>query len=448
MTDLRAIEGAFHRAMAGFAPFEANPHLAVAVSGGADSLALALLADRWAREHGGRVTALTVDHGLRPGSRAEAAQVDDWLAARGIGHRVLEWTGAKPVTAIQARARAARHALLGDWCRGAGVLHLLLAHQREDQAETLLLRLAGGSGPDGLAGMSAVVEGPAARMLRPLLGVSRAQIEDYLVALGQDWIEDPSNRDPRFARVRVRAGMSGLSRAGITAATLAEAANRFAEARVALEAATAALLARAVALRPAGYATLSVDELLAAPVEIGTRAVARTLAAVGGRAHPPAFDKVRRVLAALADHARRPGNIAALAGCVVEVRAVSGDCELLIRREARGLPAPEPATNSLRRGWDGRFDVSVPAVSPLTLAPLGEDGWREAVRLDPSLRDSPIPRPVHVALPALRDARGVARIPHLGYTRPDAPAWLIAAEAVFRPRRPLADPGFFVAPVA
>ncbi len=448
MTDRRAIEGAFHRAMAAFGPFEAGPHLAVAVSGGADSLALALLADRWARERAGRVTALTVDHGLRPGSRAEAGQVGDWLAARGISHRVLEWTGAKPATAIQARARAARRALLGDWCRSAGVLHLLLAHQRDDQAETMLLRLAGGSGPDGLAGMSAVAEGPAARVLRPLLAVSHAQITDYLAALGQEWIEDPSNRDPRFARVRVRAGLPGLAREGITAATLAKAADRFAEARAALEAATAALLARAVSLHSAGYATLSLDELLAAPAETATRALARTLAAVGGRAHPPAFDRAGRVLAALSGRARRPGNIAALAGCVIGMRAPSEDGELSVWREARGLPKPEPLAGAVRHGWDGRFDLSVPAAGSLILAPLGEEGWREAVRVDPALRDSPIPHSARLALPALRDARGVARVPHLGYTRPGAPVWLIAAEAVFRPRRPLADPGFFVAPVA
>ncbi|HZD25370.1 MAG TPA: tRNA lysidine(34) synthetase TilS, partial [Alphaproteobacteria bacterium] len=144
----------FAALMAPFAPFEATPALAVAVSGGADSLALALLADGWARRRGGVATALTVDHGLRPEAAAEARRVGRWLAARGIPHRILRWRGDKPATAVQAKARAARYALLADWCRRHGVLHLLTAHHRGDQAETVLMRLAHGSGVDGLAGMA------------------------------------------------------------------------------------------------------------------------------------------------------------------------------------------------------------------------------------------------------------------------------------------------------
>ncbi|OHC83933.1 MAG: tRNA lysidine(34) synthetase TilS [Rhodospirillales bacterium RIFCSPLOWO2_12_FULL_67_15] len=446
---VRSLDDAFAQAMAALGPFEARPHLAAAVSGGADSLALALLAERWVAARGGRVTALTLDHGLRPESAGEARRVGAWLAARGIAHGVLDWPGAKPRSAIQARARAARYAILGAWCRDAGVLHLLLAHQMEDQAETLLLRLAGGSGPDGLAGMSALVERPEVRILRPLLGVSRRALESFLAGLGQEWIEDPSNRDSRFARTRVRASLPALAAQGVTAASLAAAARRFADVRVALEAATAALLARAARVHPAGFAVLSLSELRAAPAEIAARALARALAAVGGRTHPPALAKSARILAAAAARPEGRGNLAALAGCVVELRAGSGTAELLLRREGRGLPAPEPVASTIRRGWDGRFDLAVSsAPTPLILAPLGEEGWIEIVRAAPALRDCPIPRPVRAVLPALSDAQGVVRVPHLGYNRPGTEAWLMAAEAVFRPRRPLVSPGFFVASIA
>ena len=129
-----------------FAPFEPSPHLAIAVSGGADSMALALLADRWARMRGGRVTALTVDHGLRAEAAAEAAQVARWLAERGIAAMTLAGVAPLPRRDIQAQARALRYRLLEGWCAEAGVLHLLIAHHQEDQAETLLLRLGRGSG--------------------------------------------------------------------------------------------------------------------------------------------------------------------------------------------------------------------------------------------------------------------------------------------------------------
>ena len=448
-TAFRSLDDTFAQAMADFGPFESRPHLAAAVSGGADSLALVVLADRWVRARGGRVTALTLDHGLRPASAGEARQVGAWLGQRGIAHRILDWPGAKPLSAIQARARAARHAILGDWCRDAGVLHLLFAHQREDQAETLLLRLAGGSGPDGLAGMSALVERPEARILRPLLGVSRRALETFLAGLGQEWIEDPSNRDPRFARTRVRKALPAFAAQGVTAETLATAARRFADVRIALEAATAGLLAMAACVHPAGFAVLSFSEFRLAPAEIAARALARALAAVGGRVHPPALERAARILNMASAKPEGSGNVAALARCVVELRQNSGSAELVLRREARGLPAPEPVASTFRRGWDGRFDLMAPdCAKSLVLAPLGEDGWIEIVRAAPTLRYCTIPRPVCAVLPAFRDHQGVIRVPHLGYTRLGTEAWLMAAKATFRPRRPLAPKGFFVASIA
>ena len=156
--------------MAALGPFEARPDLAVAVSGGADSLALCLFADRWVRARGGRLVALTVDHGLRPGSRQECATLARWLGGRGIEHDILTWKGAKPAAGIQAAAREARYSLLHEACRERGILHLLLAHHAADQAETVLLRAGAGSGFDGLAAMPAVSGLEAPRRLRPLLG--------------------------------------------------------------------------------------------------------------------------------------------------------------------------------------------------------------------------------------------------------------------------------------
>ncbi|MEE8213792.1 MAG: tRNA lysidine(34) synthetase TilS, partial [Alphaproteobacteria bacterium] len=166
-------DDAFERMMDGLGPFEARPHVAVAVSGGADSLCLTVLANRWAERRGGDITALTVDHGLRPEAGEETRRLGLWLDALSIDHRVLPWTGPKPLTGVQAAARRARYDLMNSWCREAGVLHLLLAHTRDDQAETLLLRLTAGSGADGLAAMSAIRETPDVRLLRPFLEVPK-----------------------------------------------------------------------------------------------------------------------------------------------------------------------------------------------------------------------------------------------------------------------------------
>ncbi len=307
------------RRLEALGPFERPPKLAVAVSGGPDSLALLLLADRWARARGGTVRALHVDHGLRSASAAEAARLAGWLAARGIPCRILAWTGPRPESRIQERARAARLALLEGACAEAGILHLLLAHQADDQRETAAMRRARRSGPEGLAAMSAIRETGRVRLLRPLLDVPKARLRATLEAMGQPWIEDPSNRDPRFERARLRA-------AGTTSgATLADIAS-VGDERARLERALADLAARIARPDPAARRIL-VDAagLEAAPAELARALLRRAVATLGGGRYPPPPASVGRLLGALL--AREPTR-RNLAGC------------LLTR--SRGLIAIEP----------------------------------------------------------------------------------------------------------
>ena len=194
----------FARRMRALAPFETAPHIAVAVSGGPDSLCLAYLTQRWTADIGGRTTGLIVDHGLRDESHAEARAVERQLVALGMTAQVLRWTGDKPRRNIQAAARDARYALLLDWCRAWGVLHLGVAHHAADQAETLLMRRRAGSGEDGLAGMSPLSERDDARILRPFLDLTPDRLRATLCAAGLSWVDDPSNRDLRFTRTRLR----------------------------------------------------------------------------------------------------------------------------------------------------------------------------------------------------------------------------------------------------
>src|SRR5262249_18811870 len=157
----------------------------------------------WAAGQGGRVLALIVDHGLRPEAATEAQVTASVLARHGIESLVLRWAGAKPQAGLQEAAREARYRLLREACRARGILHLLVAHHAGDQAETVAMRAARASGRDGLAGMAALVEWPEVRLLRPLLPVPRARLSATLRARGVAWIDDPSNADPRFERVRL-----------------------------------------------------------------------------------------------------------------------------------------------------------------------------------------------------------------------------------------------------
>jgi tRNA(Ile)-lysidine synthase len=297
--------------MAPLGPFEPAPRLAVAVSGGPDSMALALLAQRWTRARGGELIALHVDHGLRAESAGEARRVRGWLRRREVPSALLRWRGEKPSGNLQAAARSARYALLENWCRRSGILHLLVAHHRDDQAETMLMRLARGSLSFGLAGMPAISEREHVRLLRPLLAIGKSRLLATLEAIGQDWIEDPSNREPRFARTGVR---RALAENPAGAAALAARALELGRERIAEGKRVAECLVRAVTLLPHGGALLDRRALLRCGTPVARRALADLLATVAGREHPARSERVAALHAALMAAEFRGRT---LGGCIV-----------------------------------------------------------------------------------------------------------------------------------
>jgi tRNA(Ile)-lysidine synthase len=355
VTPLSAPE--FASLMAPFAPFEARPTLAVAVSGGRDSVALAVLAHEWAGERQGSVRALIVDHGLRSASAVEAHSTHERLAALGIEAEVLVWSGAKPATRLQQAAREARYRLLFEACRRHGILHLLTAHHADDQAETLAMRAARDSGPDGLAGMAALVEHRDARLLRPLLAVPRARLTATLQARGIGWIDDPSNEDRRFERVRVR--QDGGVAPGPTG-------GRAARDR---EVARAAL--RSLEIGPQGMA---LDQLVVSDLskEITGRLLGRVVQAVAGGPYPPRRERLERAAARLSQ-GQGHGQDRDKSGKSRDF-TLSG-CQLMLRRD--------PATRRLRwivRRESGRRNSKTPG-QPLVPAAFFACGASAATHL-------------------------------------------------------------------
>jgi tRNA(Ile)-lysidine synthase len=425
--------GEFTASLASIARFESSPFLAVAVSGGPDSLALAILADRWARERGGQICALTVDHRLRPESGDEIRRLGAWLSARAIRHRVLVWTSAKPRTGIQEAARFARYRLLAGWCRDHACLHLITGHHRDDQIETHLIRRRAHSGQDGLAGMSAIRELADCRLLRPLLGVARDRLVAFLEAEGQPFISDPSNLDPAFERSRLRQGdgvPAGNSR-------LLSEIRVLGRTRAALEHERDTHLARFVSLHSAGFALLDPAMMPETPPEMAERLLSAVTAAIGGASYPPRRARIVRLLANLGEAARRGHTVG---GC----RFIRWRERILVTRELAKAAPPVRLRPGERIVWDRRFEIMTPRADggPFTIGYLG---LPEAPRLDLRTlqlrRRARVPRLLLPILPGVWDEEGIAAVPHLGYGREGV---LGLPQIVLRPVNPLTQAGFAV----
>jgi tRNA(Ile)-lysidine synthase len=311
--------------MQGFA-LKAGANVAVAVSGGGDSMALALLLQEWAP---GRVVAFTVDHGLRPGSRDEAGQVHAGLSARGIEHHILSWEGEKPATHIQEEARAARYRLLLGACRARGIETLALAHNIEDQAETFWMRLAHGSGLDGLAGMAREREEGGVTLIRPLLGFSREALRETCRARGVQWIEDPSNKNEKFLRPRLRGFEAELAAEGLTPERLVKTMQKLDSARAALEEISARAFS-ACASTADGSGALDTAAWMEWPREIRLRVLASLLQAVRPQEYPPRSEALGLLCDALENKDFRGRT---LAGCEI---SPAGKTRVAVRREGEG----------------------------------------------------------------------------------------------------------------
>jgi len=220
-----------------FADWKAAPAIVLAVSGGPDSIALMWLAARWRRTlaRGPRLIAVTVDHGLRAEAKREARDVKRLAQALDLPHRTMRWTGAKPKTGLPAAARAARYRLLARAARASGATHILTAHTRDDQAETLLMRLLRGSGIAGLGAMARQSERDGVLLARPFLHVSKSQLIATLKKAKLGFADDPTNRDPSFTRPRLRTLMPVLAAEGGDTRNLARLASRLARANQAVE---------------------------------------------------------------------------------------------------------------------------------------------------------------------------------------------------------------------
>lgn len=372
--------------------------IAVAVSGGSDSLALLHVMAEAAQRQGFVLEAVTVDHGLRAEAANEAAQVAGICAGLGVVHQILRWEHPEVTGNLMDAARRARYALMAEWAAARGLSHVLLGHTADDQAETFLMELARSAGIDGLSGMARHWDQAGVRFLRPLLQVTRADLQSYLVGRGVVWIDDPSNENDRFSRVKARRALKVLQPMGITVATLGRVMGNLAEARSAVVAACS-VAAEQMCREAAGGVVFDLAQWRGTGNEVQRRLLIAALRWVSSAGYAPRGASVARVQRSIAQC-----KGATLAGCRIRL----GREVFAVVREPKAVAGLVARSGAL---WDGRWRVSAPLPEGHEIRALGAAGLRQCK----SWRETGFDRDALVVSPAIWYGETLIAAPLAGF---------------------------------
>lgn len=381
--------------------------LAIAVSGGPDSLCLTLLTNHWAQCQQIPFIALTVDHQLRPESRTEALQVHNWLTERGIRHEILPWSHGKITTHLQETARIARYRLLENYCRVHTIPYLLLGHILDDQFETIILRLAHHSSPNGLAGISSIREDRNVKIIRPLLSFSRQEIIKILEDQAMPWIEDPSNELDIYTRIRIRQNRHELKKFGLTPQRVLSFQQKMAQERMLKEKHTKEILNTHGKIFPEGYVLLPIQAFLDQDPETQEQLLSSLLKLVSGNTYPTRQSKLESLHQKLL---QADFKAAVCHGCFVQ----RWKGQLLFCREFQNIGPPLSLKEDKTLHWDNRFEVTIPEnlfAHNLKITALG-DAWQD-FKDHPRIQN--LPFAVRRTLPIIIQKEQLISIPHLDY---------------------------------
>lgn len=387
------------------APFGTPPtRMAIALSGGGDSLCLAFLAHTWAKKHQITLMTLTVDHGLRPESAAEAHQVHAWMDAQGIPHTTLIWKGVKPVTRIQELSRQRRYELMVNWCRDHGYPVLMTAHHQGDQRETVLMRALRDSGVEGLAGMQPVTPWEGISLWRPFLSLPKERLIATLQSLDHPWIEDPSNRALTYERVRLRTQLPHLPVAHLD--RLQSLMNRW---RAVNSQRVAHWIDTHVTLHPAGWVEIIPHEDLF--TALGEPFWKHLLRQVGHPPYGPKVEALRQFMTALMG--LKNGQKATLAGCL----ALKHKGHIFLVADG-ATPEELRFDAPWRTTWENRFFFDNAAILPwgffnFSVKRLGLSDWRQACATFPAYKKTSVPFSLIQTLPCLYIDGELAVIPFI-----------------------------------
>ncbi|MCX7567578.1 tRNA lysidine(34) synthetase TilS [Sulfitobacter sp. F26169L] len=401
---LQAVDAAFQNDLPG--------RIGIAVSGGGDSMALLHLFARWSVQTGHPIAAVTVDHGLRPESRAEADGVAQMCRSLAVPHDILTWEKPKGAGNLAAAARDGRYTLMAHWASQRGIGGISLGHTLDDSAENFIMRLGRAAGVDGLSEMERCFQRESVLFARPLGQHRREDLRKYLVRHEIHWVEDPSNDDPRYTRTKARRVLPALAEIGVTPGSIQHTATALRQAQSALAHYTRVEAERHVT-QQAGDLLFPLSMLQTVPEDIRRRLWGAALQWVGSRAYPPRKFSVRDLECELHRKQR-----VTLSGCVIMKR----QHHLRITREYNAVKNTCTPTGAL---WDSRWALNGPHAHDLSIRALGG-----AVNDIPDWRETGVPRRSLMASPAVWRGETPVAVPLAGYNR-DWTAQIVADFASF-----------------
>jgi len=433
----------FDGLMSSIGYFEKNPVIAIATSGGGDSMALLLLANEWAISRNGRVISLTVNHQLRTEATDEAQQVAKWCAEYNIEHHILCWEhNAEISSSIHENARTARYRLMNDWCVNNNILHLLLAHHLDDQVETFFFRLARGSSLDGLSCMSAQYVASGVRLIRPFLQINKSRLIETLKFKVQEWIQDPSNFNNQYTRVHIRQQLLELKNETDIKQRARQIIFKFALLRSKLEQILVSQITNNVKIFPEGYGIIAADLFSLMEIHVSIKLLGKIIVALNGNPHPPRHEKLLYFATLIKNN--NLNSKYSIGGLLFERLP---DSRIIIYRETKSLGKTITINSRMPVLWDNRFMVEWRGnthKTELKLQALGSEGLKQIKKNAPHLLNNKPAARILRTLPSLWLLEQLVFVPHINYINNNARVEIDKLNIKFFPAKPLAGSSFFV----